>query len=123
MFVRLLTCLCKKVGVVVLCLWVCLFVVLVLWKVRHSSFLSLRLLVDRPYAMLCPLRQGSHEDCSVKHMGIATAVQWIPGHLVQPTCVTCGISLASQASEPLYSIVHMSMFLRTEAKPKQSKAR
>ena len=47
--------------------------------------------------MLRPLRQGSHEVCSVKHMGIATAVQWIPGHLVQPTCVTCGISLAFQA--------------------------
>ena len=28
---------------------VCLFVVLVLWKVRYSSFLSLRLLVDRPH--------------------------------------------------------------------------
>ena len=76
----------------------CLFVVLVLGKVGYSSFLSLRLLVDRPYTMLCPLRLGSHEDCSVKHMGIATAVQWIPGHLVHPTCVTCGISLASQAS-------------------------
>ena len=27
----------------------CLFVVFVLWKVGYSSFLSLRLLADRPY--------------------------------------------------------------------------